>query len=89
MARTKMMDDYRGHPPYPQGDVAGWGAWFSGSTIGSSLAGMDARALGLDRPIAFFIVHDRDDHLTGLEPVRAYPLAIRQPAVLRSRMNAS
>jgi pimeloyl-ACP methyl ester carboxylesterase len=74
LAYTKMVDDFRGHPPYPKGDVADWveGARFSANTIGSSLSTMDVRALGLEMPIPFFIVQGRDDHLTGLEPARAY-----------------
>lgn len=81
MAYTKMMDDYRGHPPYPKGDIADWmeGARFSGNTIGNSLTSMDVRALGLDMPIPFFIVQGRDDHLTGSEPARVYIEELRAP----------
>jgi pimeloyl-ACP methyl ester carboxylesterase len=76
---TKMLDEFRGSPA--NGDAADWvaGVHFSGSTIGSSLTAMDLRALGLEMPIPFFIVQGRDDHLTGLEPARAYVEDIRAP----------
>jgi pimeloyl-ACP methyl ester carboxylesterase len=77
MTYTKMMDDYRGHPP--KGDVADWGARFSGNTIASSLTSMDVRAPRLDMPIPFFIVQGRDDHITGAEPARAYAEDVRAP----------
>jgi pimeloyl-ACP methyl ester carboxylesterase len=78
---TRMLEDFRGQPPYPKGDVADWveGARFSGNTIGSTLPALDMRTLGLDMPIPFFIVQGRDDHITGAEPARAYAKDIRAP----------
>lgn len=79
---TKMLDNFRGTPPYPKGDVADWveGGRFSGNTIGSTMPTMDMRTLGLDMPIPFFIVQGRDDHITGAEPARLYAGDIRAPA---------
>jgi pimeloyl-ACP methyl ester carboxylesterase len=74
-----MLDDFRGLSP--QSDAADWveGGRFSGRTIGASLTAMDVRALGLDMPVPFFIIQGRDDHITGLEPARAYAADIRAP----------
>ncbi len=71
---TKMIEDFRGHPPYPAGDVADWvnGGNFSGNTIGPTMVTMDMRTLGLDMPVPFFIMQGRDDHITGFEPARLY-----------------
>jgi pimeloyl-ACP methyl ester carboxylesterase len=78
---AKMIDNFRGNPPYPKGDVADWmeGARFSGNTIGMRAPVMDMRTLGLDMPIPFFIVQGRDDHITGAEPARVYAEDIRAP----------
>jgi pimeloyl-ACP methyl ester carboxylesterase len=78
---TKMIEDFRGHAPYPAGDVADWvnGVSFSANTIGPTMITMDMRALGLDVPIPFFIVQGRDDHITGLEPARLYAEDVRAP----------
>ena len=79
---TKLLDNFRGTPPYEKGDVADWveGARFSGNTIGMRTPAIDMRTLGLDMPIPFFIVQGRDDHITGAEPARAYAEDIRAPA---------
>ena len=79
---TKMLDDFRGKPPYPKGDVADWiaGGSFSGNTVGFTLPTLDMRTLGLEIPIPFFLVQGRDDHITGLEPARSYAEEVRAPA---------
>jgi len=79
---TKMIEDFRGHAPYPAGDVADWvnGVHFSTNTIGPTMITMDMRTLGLDMPVPFFIFQGRDDHITGGEPARAYAADIRAPA---------
>jgi pimeloyl-ACP methyl ester carboxylesterase len=79
---TRILDDFRGSPPYPKGDVADWveGGRFSGNTVGSTIPALDMRTLGLDMPTPFFIVQGRDDHITGLEPARAYAEDVRAPA---------
>jgi pimeloyl-ACP methyl ester carboxylesterase len=76
---VKMIEDFRGLPPYPTGDVADWveGGRFSGSTVGMTMAAEDLRALGLDMPVPFFVAQGRDDHITGFEPARAYVEDVR------------
>jgi pimeloyl-ACP methyl ester carboxylesterase len=78
---TKTIDEFRGHAPYPAGDVADWvnGGNFSGNTIGPTMISMDLRILGLDMPVPFFIAQGRDDHITGFEPARHYAEDIRAP----------
>jgi pimeloyl-ACP methyl ester carboxylesterase len=79
---AKMIEDFSGHPPYPVGDAADWanGARFSGRTVGATMAAEDLRTLGLDMPIPFFVVQGQDDHITGLEPARAYVEEVRAPS---------
>jgi pimeloyl-ACP methyl ester carboxylesterase len=76
-----MIEDFRGHAPYPAGDVADGvnGVHFSGNTIGPAMISMDMRTLGLDMPVPFFIVQGRDDHITGFEPARLYAEDVRAP----------
>lgn len=79
---VKVVNDFRGKPPYPKGDVADWveGGRFSGKTIGMNAGAMDMRALGLDMPVPFFVVQGREDHIAGFEPARAYCEDVRAPA---------
>jgi pimeloyl-ACP methyl ester carboxylesterase len=81
LSYTKMIDDFRGHAPYPAGDVADWvnGSKFSGNTVGPTMINMDMRTLGLDIPVPFFIAQGRDDHITGFEPARLYAEDLRAP----------
>jgi pimeloyl-ACP methyl ester carboxylesterase len=78
---TKVIDDFRGRPPYPAGDVADWvnGVNFSGNTVGPAMITMDMRTLGLDMPLPFFVAQGRDDHITGFEPARLYAEEVRAP----------
>lgn len=79
---VKMLDDFRGKPPYSKGDVADWveGGRFSGNTLGMTVGAVDMRTLGLDMPVPFFVVQGRDDHITGLEPARSYCGDVRASA---------
>jgi pimeloyl-ACP methyl ester carboxylesterase len=36
--------------------------------------------MGLDMPIPFFVVQGREDHISGVEPARAYVEELRAPA---------
>ena len=78
---VKMIDDFRGHAPYPSGEVADWvnGARFSGNTIGPTMISMDMRTLGLDMAVPFFVFQGVDDHITGFEPARLYAESVRAP----------
>lgn len=78
---VKMLDDFRATSPANR-DAADWieGGRFSGRTVGMSLAILDMRKMGLDMPVPFFIVQGRDDHITGLEPARAYAGDVSAPA---------
>ena len=73
---VKVLDDFRASGSK---DAADWidGGKFSGSTIGMTVPALDMHALGLDMPVPFFIIQGRDDHITGLDPARAYAEEIR------------
>ena len=78
---VKLLDDFRATSPTNR-DAADWieGGRFSGRTVGMSLTTLDMRELGLSMPVPFFILQGQDDHITGLEPARAYASDIRAPA---------
>ncbi len=75
---VKMLDDFRAQRSK---DAADWmeGGKFSGNTIGMTMPTMDMDTLGLDMPVPFFIIQGRDDHITGMEPARAYAAEVRAP----------
>ena len=71
----KIQTAFIGPPPRPAaGDVANWiaGANFSGPKLISAIVSFDARALGLDMPVPFFVIQGRDDHVASFDPARAY-----------------
>ena len=39
----------------------------------------DARALGLDVPVPFFVIQGREDHITPFEVAQAYFAEVRAP----------
>jgi pimeloyl-ACP methyl ester carboxylesterase len=77
---TKILDDFRAQASSSK-EAADWieGGHFSGKTIGMTMPALDIHMLGLDMPVPFFIIQGRDDHITGMEPARAYAQEIRAP----------
>jgi pimeloyl-ACP methyl ester carboxylesterase len=78
----KIQTGFIGPPPRPAtGDVADWiaGANFSGPKLIPAIVSFDARALGLDMPVPFFVIQGRDDHVASFEPARAYVDEVRAP----------
>ena len=72
-----------GQPPYPaKGDVADWiaGGALAMAKLGPAIFAFDARALGLEMPIPFFVIEGRDDHVVSVEAARAYVADVRAPA---------
>jgi|HubBroStandDraft_1064217.scaffolds.fasta_scaffold19623_3 pimeloyl-ACP methyl ester carboxylesterase len=83
IAYLDIQKQFIGPPPYPtSGDVADWiaGGAFTASKLGPTLLAFDARALGLDMPIPFFVIQGRDDHVAPVEAARAYVHDVRAPA---------
>jgi pimeloyl-ACP methyl ester carboxylesterase len=77
-----IQDAFTGQPPYPtKGDVADWigGHAFSGARLAPAIFGFDARALGLDIPIPFFVIEGCDDHTVSVDAARAYVAEVRAP----------
>jgi pimeloyl-ACP methyl ester carboxylesterase len=72
-----------GQPPYPtKGDVADWiaGGALAMAKLGPPIFGFDARALGLDIPVPYFVIEGRDDHVVSVEAARTYLAEVRAPA---------
>ena len=69
-------------PPIPEhGDVADWfgGMNFSTPKLGPVISSYDARKLGLDVPIPFFVIQGRDDHVTPFDVAETYVAEVRAP----------
>jgi pimeloyl-ACP methyl ester carboxylesterase len=78
----KSMNRFTGAPPFPkQGEVADWfgGMDFSSPRLGPVISSYDARKLGLDIPIPFFVIQGRDDHVTPFEAAERYVAEVRAP----------
>jgi pimeloyl-ACP methyl ester carboxylesterase len=63
------------------GDVADWlaGSQFSFPKLAPIEYAFDARKLGLDIPIPYFVIQGRDDHIAPLEVARDYVAEVRAP----------
>jgi pimeloyl-ACP methyl ester carboxylesterase len=69
-------------PPPKTGDVADWiaGGAFTGPKLVPDILSFDARSLGLEMPVPFFVIQGRDDHVASFVPAEAYLEEIRAPA---------
>jgi pimeloyl-ACP methyl ester carboxylesterase len=79
----KIQTAFLGPQPRPTtGDVADWiaGGAFTGPKIAPAILSFDARALGLDMPVPFFVIQGRDDHVASFAPAEAYVEEVRAPA---------
>lgn len=78
----KIQRDFVGPPPYPtRGDVADWiaGSNFTAPRLWPVSASFDARKLGLDIPLPFFVIQGRDDHVVSVEAARSYVAEVKAP----------
>jgi pimeloyl-ACP methyl ester carboxylesterase len=78
----KIQSAFVGQPPLPtEGDVADWvaGGGFTMSKLGPVVFSFDARTLGLDMPLPFFVIQGRDDHTVSFDDAQAYVKEIRAP----------
>lgn len=68
-------------PPPKEGDAADWiaGGQFSFPKLAPIEVAFDARQLGLDIPVPFFVIQGRDDHIAPLEVARDYVAEVRAP----------
>jgi pimeloyl-ACP methyl ester carboxylesterase len=78
----KTLDAFTGKPPFPkEGEVADWfhGIDFSSTRLRPVISSYDARKLGLDVLIPFFIIQGREDHVTPFEVAEQYATQVRAP----------
>jgi pimeloyl-ACP methyl ester carboxylesterase len=78
----KIQGEFIGPPPPPaQGDVADWtaGLQFTFAKLLPAVFSFDARKLGLDLAVPFFVIQGRDDHVTSFEAAQAYVAEVRAP----------
>ena len=79
---VEIFGAFLGHPPFPtQGDAADWiaGSQFTFAKLAPIESSLDARKLGLDFPIPFFVIQGRDDHIAPFEVAQAYVAEVRAP----------
>jgi pimeloyl-ACP methyl ester carboxylesterase len=78
----KMPNAFLGAPPFPkEGEVADWlgGSQFSFPKLAPIEYAFDARKLGLDIPVPYFVIQGKDDHIAPLEVARDYVADVRAP----------
>lgn len=78
----QMESKFIGAPATPnKGDAADWvaGFNFSQERVLPAVTSFDARVLGLDFKVAFFIIQGRDDHVTFFADTKAYAAELRAP----------
>ncbi len=83
LAYFKIFNAFTGSPPFPEhGEVADWfgGMNFSSPKLLPVISSYDARTLGLDIPVPFFVIQGRDDHVTPFDVAEGYMAEIRAPA---------
>jgi proline iminopeptidase len=79
---VKIFDAFVGPPPPPtQGDAADWiaGSRFTFARLAPIEYSLDARKLGLDFSIPFFVIQGRDDHIAPFEVAQDYVAEVRAP----------
>jgi proline iminopeptidase len=78
----KIQQVFVGSPPFPQeGDVADWiaGGGFSIPKLLPLILSFDARKLGPEIPVPFFVIQGEDDHVVSFEAAREYVIEVRAP----------
>ena len=79
---ARNFEAFTGPAPTPtQGDVADWiaGGQFTFMKLAPVEYSLDARQLGLDFRIPFFVIQGRDDHIAPFEVAEAYVSEVRAP----------
>jgi pimeloyl-ACP methyl ester carboxylesterase len=82
LEHAKIFERFVGPPPLPtRGDAADWiaGSQFTFTMVAPIEYSLDARKLGLDIPIPFFVIQGRDDHIAPSEVAQAYVAEVRAP----------
>lgn len=78
----KLYSAFIGPPPLPtHGAAADWiaGGRFTGEKLAPIEYSLDARKLGLDCSIPFFVIQGRDDHIAPFAVAQAYVAEVRAP----------
>jgi proline iminopeptidase len=79
---ARSFDAFIGpRPPPAPGEVADWiaGSQFTFAKLAPVETTLDARALGLDFRLPFFVIQGRDDHIAPFDVAQAYVSEIRAP----------
>jgi pimeloyl-ACP methyl ester carboxylesterase len=79
---VKIMGTFIGYPSTPPpGDAADWvaGSEFTSARLSPVETSLDARKLGLDISIPFFVIQGREDHIAPFDVAQAYLAEVRAP----------
>ena len=79
---VKVMGTFIGFPSTPPpGDAADWvaGSQFTGSRLAPVETSFDARKLGLDISIPYFMIQGREDHIAPFDVAQTYLEEVRAP----------
>jgi proline iminopeptidase len=79
---AKIFGAFVGPPPPPvHGEAADWiaGGRFTFARLAPIESSLDARKLGLDFAIPFFVIQGRDDHIAPFEVAQAYVAEVHAP----------
>jgi len=82
LAYVTIMGTFIGFPSTPApGDAADWvaGGQFTSARLSPVETSLDARMLGLDIAIPFFVIQGRDDHIAPFAVAEAYVAEVRAP----------
>jgi len=82
LAYVTIMGTFIGFPSTPApGDAADWvaGGQFTSARLSPVETSLDARMLGLDIAIPFFVIQGREDHIAPFAVAEAYVAEVRAP----------
>jgi pimeloyl-ACP methyl ester carboxylesterase len=82
LAYVKIMGTFIGFPSTPApGDAADWvaGGQFTSVRLSPVETSLDARMLGLDIAVPFFVIQGREDHIAPFAVAEAYVAEVRAP----------
>lgn len=70
----KLQTDFMGSPENPKPEAQAWvkGYGFESSKVGEESIVFDATKAAMTLPVPYILIQGRDDHVTPLEPARAY-----------------
>jgi pimeloyl-ACP methyl ester carboxylesterase len=75
----ELQQNFMGSPEHPKPEAEAWvkGYGFQANKVGSESLAFDAMKDVPSIPVPYILIHGREDHVTPLEPARAYWEGVR------------